>query len=139
MDASNNIPLSSPPSSPPPPPPAPVEASAEDKTVAIVAYLTLIGFIIAIILHGSKKTRLGAFHLRQVLGIFVTGIVCMIPFMILSAIPVVGLVFALLTPLLGLGLFVLWILGLIAAANGQLKPIPLTNTVVEKFFPKAFD
>ena len=40
----------------------------EDKMVAIVAYLTLIGFIVAIIIHMNKKTKLGAFHLRQMLG-----------------------------------------------------------------------
>ena len=48
-------------------------AVPEDKTVAILAYITLIGFIIAIVLHGQKKTALGAFHLRQMLGIFLTG------------------------------------------------------------------
>ncbi len=47
---------------------SPHRAPGEDKTVAIVAYLTLIGFIIAIILNGQKKTALGAFHLRQMLG-----------------------------------------------------------------------
>ena len=28
----------------------------EDKTVAIIAYITLIGFIVAIVMHGSNKT-----------------------------------------------------------------------------------
>lgn len=34
-----------------PPPPA----TTEDKTAAIIAYLTLIGFIVAIILNSGKK------------------------------------------------------------------------------------
>ena len=49
-----------------PPPAAPVK---EDSTVAILSYITIIGFIVAIILHGNKKTSLGSFHLRQALGL----------------------------------------------------------------------
>jgi len=49
-------------------------AATEDKTVAVVAYLTLIGFIAAIFLHQNRKTQLGAFHLRQVLGMALTGV-----------------------------------------------------------------
>jgi len=37
------------------PPAAPASAAAEDRTVAILTYVTLIGFIIAIVLHGNKR------------------------------------------------------------------------------------
>src|SRR5665213_3720454 len=57
-----------------PPPPA----IAEDKTVAIVSYMTMLGFIIAIIIHTSKKTKLGAFHLRRMLGLWLTVIALII-------------------------------------------------------------
>ena len=40
-----------------PPAPPPVAAVSEDKTVAILSYLTLIGFIAAIIIHSNKKTQ----------------------------------------------------------------------------------
>jgi hypothetical protein len=42
--------------------PVPTAPATDDKTLAIVAYLTLIGFIAAIVLHNSpgKKTALGA-------------------------------------------------------------------------------
>ena len=39
----------------------------------------IIGFIAAIFMHQSQKTQLGAFHLRQVLGMALTaaaGVVC---------------------------------------------------------------
>ena len=49
-------------------------AATEDKTVAIISYITIIGFIAAIFLHQNNKTQLGAFHLRQVLGIVLTGV-----------------------------------------------------------------
>ena len=49
-------------------------AVAEDRTVAILSYITIIGFIIAIVMHSSKKTAIGAYHLRQCLGLLLTGL-----------------------------------------------------------------
>jgi len=122
------------------PPPA---ASTEDKTVAIIAYITLVGFIIALIMHGSKKTQIGAFHLRQVLGLILTSIVGWIGVavvaMILVFIPVVGpIVAALLWFGFGVGLLVLFIMGLIAAINGQQKPMPVVGPYFAKWFAGAF-
>ena len=115
----------------PPPPPAAIATSTEDKTVAIISYLTLIGFIIALILHSSKKTSLGAYHLRQTLGFVVTGFavgfICVIPILgwliAIVALPV---------------FFVLWIMGLISAVNGQLKPVPLIGEYYQKWFANTF-
>jgi uncharacterized membrane protein len=123
-----------------PPPPAPAN---EDKTVAILAYITLIGFIIAIIMHSSKKTQLGAYHLRQALGLFITAIVAWIAIMIcafiLIWIPIVGpLLAGLLWFVLGIGLLALAIMGLIAAVNGQMKPLPVVGEMYQKWFGGAF-
>jgi len=41
----------------------------EGKTIAIIAYLTLIGFIIAIVMNSSKKSAFASFHIRQMLGL----------------------------------------------------------------------
>ncbi|PTY08167.1 hypothetical protein DB347_00850 [Opitutaceae bacterium EW11] len=116
----------------PPPPPAAPAAAAEDKTVAIVGYLTLIGFIIAIIIHGNKKTKLGAYHLRQSLGLILTGFVASF----LMIIPILGWIAAF---ILYIGLFVFWIMGLISAAGGQMKPVPLLGEQYQKWFGTAFD
>jgi uncharacterized membrane protein len=107
----------------------------EDKTVAIVSYLTLIGFIVAIILHGNTKTRLGAYHLRQSLGLFVTGIAVWIAAFILAFIPILGWLSAF---ALWIGLVVLWLLGLIAAASGQMKPVPVVGEHFQKWFATTF-
>ena len=126
-------------SNPDTPPVAPVTpASSEDRTVAILAYITLIGFIIAIVMHSSKKTLLGAFHIRQVLGLFVTGLVLWLPCMIISFIPFVNLLMIILWPAIGITLFVFWIMGIIAAVNGQLKPLPLVGEHYQKWFAGAF-
>lgn len=119
--------------SPETPPPA-----TEDRTVAILTYITIIGFIIAIVMHSSKKTPLGAFHLRQGLGLLVTGLVIWLPCVILSMIPFVNLLMVLVWPLVGISLFVLWIMGLIAAVNGQQKLLPVVGEYYQKWFAGAF-
>ncbi len=120
--------------------PAPVPSSEiaapEDKTVAIVSYLTLIGFIVAVVLHGNKKTKLGAFHLRQTLGLFVTGIACWVVNIMLAFIPIIGWITIF---VIWIGLIVLWIMGFIAAASGQMKPVPILGEHYQKWFGKTFE
>lgn len=120
-----------------PAPATPSEISApEDKTVAIVSYLTLIGFIVAVVLHGNKKTKLGAFHLRQTLGLFVTGIACWVVNIMLAFIPIIGWLAIF---IIWIGLLVFWVMGLIAAAQGQMKPVPILGEHYQKWFGKTFE
>jgi len=116
----------------------PHAATSEDRTVAVLTYITIIGFIIAIILHSNKKTALGAFHLRQGLGLIVTGMVLWVAGMIIAVIPLVNLLSLILWPVIGLGLFVLWLCGLIAAAQGQQKPMPVLGEHYQKWFAGTF-
>jgi uncharacterized membrane protein len=115
--------------------PPPVSAG-EDKTVAILAYITLIGFIAAIIIHSNKKTRLGAFHLRQTLGFFLTAIAVVFCQFILFFIPILG---ALAVFALWIAMLVLWVMGLIAAINGQMTPVPVVGPLYQKWSGTAFD
>src|SRR5688500_4615019 len=123
---------------PPPPPPslATEVPASEDTTVAILSYLTLIGFIVAVVLHGNKKTRLGTYHLRQSLGLLITAIAAWVLNFIFVFIPIVGWLTGL---AVWLGLFVLWLMGLIAAANGQMKPVPVLGEYFAKWFGNTFD
>ena len=118
------------------PEPTPVSApppvvSTEDRTVAIVSYLTLIGFIVAVVLHGNKKTALGAFHLRQMLGLMVLAI----GLWVVAVVPLIGWLISLVA---WIPLLVLWLMGLIAAAGGQMKPVPLIGEHFQKWFAGAF-
>ena len=103
---------------------APPVATTEDRTVAILSYITLIGFIAAVIIHSNKKTQLGAFHLRQTLGIFI----CTLPIII----PFLGWIW-------GIFVFVMWIMGLISAVQGEMKPLPLVGPLFQKWFSGAFN
>ena len=55
---------------------------------------------------------------------------------ILGFIPIVGWLVGM---AILLGLVVLWVMGLIAAANGQMKPVPFVGPYFEKWFGRAFE
>jgi uncharacterized membrane protein len=90
-------------------------------------------------MHSSKKTAIGTYHLRQALGLFITALVVWIPCAILSMVPFVNFLMILVWPLVGIGLLVLWVMGLIAAVNGQQKPMPLVGEHYQKWFAGAFN
>lgn len=108
------------------------QANAEQgKTIAIISYITLIGWIIALVMHGSNKTSIGAYHIRQSLGLIllaVSTIVIRIPLMF---IPFIGWGANL---LITIGLLIFWILGLVSAINGEEKPLPLMGEAFQKWF-----
>lgn len=106
--------------------------SNEDKTVAILAYITLIGWIIALIMHnGDNKTKLGGFHIRQSLGIMVYAVAIVIIGIILAFIPFLG---AFISIILNLSILVAWIMGLIGAASGEMKPLPVIGQYFQDWF-----
>jgi uncharacterized membrane protein len=107
----------------------PAEDIAKGKTIAILAYCTLIGFIIAIIMHQSEKTKYGAFHIRQALGLFIFGVGGVL---VLMAIGMVLWFLWFLLPIVQITLLVFVILGIINAANGKAKGLPLIGAVSEK-------
>ena len=115
------------------PPSEAVAATAltQDKTVAILSYVTLIGFIAAIFVHQSRKTELGAFHLRQMLGLVLTsaaGAVC-------GVVPILGWV---LWFVVVIGVFVLWIMGLLSALKGDMRPVPILGEHYQRWFAGVF-
>ena len=103
------------------------------KTVAILSYCTLIGWIIAIVLNSdnNNKSELGVFHLRQGLGIFITGFAMAILSGILMFIPFIGWLIAIVINIGYIALFIFWILGLISAINGEKKLIPVVGQLYQ--------
>lgn len=118
-----------------PPPLGAPPAATEDRTVAILTYITIIGFIIAIVIHNGKKTALGAFHLRQGLGLIVSGLVFWVACFILAFIPFIGWLGILAA---WLAFLIMWLMGLIAAINGEQKPTLLLGVQYQKWFSGAF-
>jgi uncharacterized membrane protein len=111
-----------------------VGADDNGKTVALLSYLTIIGWVIAFVMNGSQKTTLGAYHLRQTLFLFIIGLCLYIVQLFLLFIPFIGWIVSLLLIFGGIGLFILWIIGLIAAVNGEQKPMPLIGNKAQEIF-----
>lgn len=90
----------------------------EGKTIAIVAHITVIGLIIALILNSNKKNSFASFHIRQMIGLVLTGVI----FSFVNIIPFLGQIIWFLGSIF---LIYLWVMGLINAINGQEKPMPV--------------
>lgn len=90
------------------------------KMVAIIAHITFIGWIIAIIMNSNNKTELGSYYIRQLLGIYLV-------FFALSFIPLVGCftwIFAV----------VLIVMSVINAAAEKMVPTPVVGAYFQDWF-----
>jgi uncharacterized membrane protein len=101
------------------------------KTAAIICYFSLIGWIVALVLHSGHKARLSAFHLRQMLGFMILVIAVSILGRVLPNFPVMGVS---VVNILNFGLIIFWIIGLISAIRGQEKPLPFVGALFQKWF-----
>jgi uncharacterized membrane protein len=90
------------------------------KTVAIIAHLTLIGWIIALIMNNGNKTEIGSFYIRQVLGIILVGIV-------ISWIPLVNFIGWIFVA-------ILWLISLVGAFSGEQKKVFLVGDYFQDWF-----
>lgn len=88
------------------------------KTTDIVAYITLIGWIVAFCAGTKQESK---FHLNQALVIWIINLILTI----LANIPIVGIV----AGILSLVLFVFWIIGLVNACQGKEKELPLIGSI----------
>lgn len=100
--------------------------TSDEKTTAIISYITIIGLIIGIIMNTNKKSDFASYHIRNMVGLSLTAIA--LSMLLWAGIP------SLLINGLQLVLFVFWILGFIGAIQGEKKEIP----VVGKFFQEWF-
>lgn len=110
-----------------------------DKTLGIVAYMTLIGWVVALVLNNEKKgaeKQFAAFHLRQMLGLMILGFCTWIVQIPLAFIPFIGWLASF---CLSLGLLALWIVCVIGAVNGEKKQIPVFSGMVDSLFKNTFD
>jgi len=96
------------------------EVLSDGKNVAIIAHITLIGWIIAIVMNSSDKTEHGSFYIRQVLGIMLLGLVT-------SFIPFINFIAWIL-------LLVMWVMSLIGALSGEKKPVFLLGNQFQDWF-----
>lgn len=98
----------------------------DGKMMAIISYITVIGTLIAFIMNQNKHNYFASFHIRQAIGIFVVWLL-------------VNFIqrytdFGWLDTILSIGVFILWIFGLIGAIQGEEKPVPFLGDQFQEWF-----
>ncbi|MDR9455914.1 MAG: hypothetical protein RI572_00770 [Salegentibacter sp.] len=99
----------------------------DPKTIAIIAYLTIIGLVVAFVLNNDKKDKFATFHIKQSLGL----VIISLGLFIIGMIPILGWILSFLGSIF---LLYLWIMGLINAINNKTKPVPFLGDHFEKWF-----
>ena len=98
------------------------QSITEGKSTAIIAYITVIGLIIAFVQNSEKKNTFANFHIRQSLGLMCTGFALGL----VNIIPILGWIVSVFGMIV---LLILWISGLLNALNGKESPIPILGNL----------
>jgi uncharacterized membrane protein len=91
----------------------------KNKIFAVLAYL---GILFLVPLLAAKESRFARYHTNQGVVLFLAAIICSFAGGILSLVPFVG---CLVMPAVMIAILVFVVLGIINAAKGQCKPLPL--------------
>lgn len=94
----------------------------ENKAMGILAY---IGILVLIPLLAAPKSKFARYHSNQGLILLIIELISVVVFSLLGLIPYVGIVFSIVGWLVDLLCFVLLILGIVNAAQGKAKALPL--------------
>tara|TARA_R110002126_G_C10490123_1_gene503599 strand:+ start:12457 stop:12783 length:327 start_codon:yes stop_codon:yes gene_type:complete len=99
---------------------------SEGKTAAIIAYLTIFGTIVAYIMNRSKKNYFTSFHIRQMIGIVLLGLI--------NKYVVYDILGSIAGWILGVFIFILWVIGFIGAIQGEEKEVPVVGEHFQNWF-----
>lgn len=98
----------------------------DGKMMAIISYITVIGTLIAFIMNQNKQNPFTSFHIRQAIGIFLLGLITNFLHRYTN--------FGTIDVILAIGVFILWIIGLIGAIQGEEKTVPLLGEQFQEWF-----
>lgn len=101
-----------------------------NKTLSIISYITPIGWLVAYLSGKDQADSLLKYHLRQSLGLMIISIIFnIIMRVIATAAPALSFL-----GIVGLVILIFWVLGMINAANGAEKPVPVFGKMFEDKF-----
>ncbi len=96
-----------------------MSVSSESKTVAIIAHITIIGWIVAVVMNSNNKSEFASFYIRQTLLLNLVLSFGVVPF---------------LGRIVGLIAFVFLILSLLYALGGNKAKLPLVGEYFQNWF-----
>ena len=102
------------------------EVIEKGKKIAIISYILIIGALIALTMNSDKKNPYAAFHIRQALGL---SIMFLALGSIVSRFDDINITFA-----MWIFMSILWSYGIMTAAKGETRPIPIVGTLFQKVF-----
>lgn len=111
---------------------------SNNKIVGVLAYITIFGFIIALILNAEKKgseRSFNAFHLRQALGLGLIQIAILFVFQIIDFIFGIDLGGI----WIRLAVFILSITGILNVVKGEMKELPIIGNFISKTLGRIFE
>lgn len=94
----------------------------KNKVFAILGY---IGLLFLVPLLAAPNSKFARYHANQGIVLFLSAVILMFGTGILMLIPFIGCVFYIGMLVVALGAFVLMVMGIVNAATGQYKPLPL--------------
>jgi uncharacterized membrane protein len=109
-----------------------VQTGLSDNAASGLAYVTIIPAIVFLAVAPYNQNRTIRFHSWQSIFLFVACIAIDIALGVLLKIPFLGFMTLLLWPLVGLAFFIVWILCVIKAFNGQRFKLPVIGDLAEK-------
>ena len=101
-----------------------------EKGFGVCAYLGLL-FLVPLL---AGKTQFSRYHANQGIVLFIAdiilGVIIGVVAGVMSIIPVIGpIIGGLVSGVLGLAIFILMIIGIVHAANGEMKPLPIIGGI----------
>ena len=96
----------------------------DNKIMAVLAY---IGLLLLIPLFAAKNSKFARFHVNQGLPLMIVGLAIGIISIPLGLIPIVRIITSIIFGLAGLCVLALAILGIVNAATGKAKELPLVG------------
>lgn len=104
----------------------------EDNVAGALAYVTIIPAIVFLVLEPFNRRRFVRFHSFQCLFFAVAWTVLWICLSIIAHIPFLGWATIIVWPLISLGGFVIWLVLVLKAYQGQMFKLPVIGDMAEK-------
>ena len=96
------------------------EVLSDGKNIAIIAHLTIIGWVIALVMNSNNKTEIGSFYIRQMLGLLIIAFIT-------SWVPILNF-------LAFIVLFIAWLMSFIGSFSGEKKTTFLLGNQFQEWF-----
>lgn len=107
-------------------------AGLADNVAGMLAYITIIPAIVFLVVEPYSRRRFVRFHAWQCIFFNIAWWILWIGLHIVAHVPLLGFFTIFIWPLIGLGGFIVWIILLIKANQGQMYKLPVIGDLAEK-------